>query len=308
VVEAATGRILFRHDPHERLPPASLTKMVTAMVALERSELDSSIVATTNSLAEPSVIGLEPGDRLPLREALYGLMLNSGNDVALAIAETTGGGSIQQFVDWMNSMVRSLGLVNTRFANPSGLDIGVHYSSAHDMAVISRAFMQQPFLRGIVGEQRHDYIGPPLWAFRNINPFLTVFPGADGIKTGFETRAGRLLAASATRGGDRIITVVFDSPDYVAESAQLMEFGFARVGAEPWNRLDSPFAPKRGLLDEIIHTVEPRNAIPLKERARLRGQLRSEFISFQHDAGLRAPENSVFDRLKAAANLPPSRL
>lgn len=229
VLEAETGRVLYEKAAHERLPPASLTKMATAMVSLERADPERVVVATANSMAEPAVIGLDPGDRLPLREALFGLLMNSGNDVALAIAESIGNGSIGAYVGWMNALVRSLGLVDTRFANPHGLDIGEHYSSAYDMAIIGRMLLRQPLLRTIVSTQRHDYDAPPLWAFRNINRFLTAYPGADGLKTGYETRAGRCLAASATRNGRQIIVVVLNSDEHVADATALMDYGFSIV-------------------------------------------------------------------------------
>lgn len=227
VLDVGSGAVLYAKDAHERLPPASLTKMATAIVALERADPDRVVVATVNSMAEPAVIGLDPGDRLPLREALYGLLLNSGNDVALAIAESLGGSSIERFVGWMNALARSLGLVDTRFANPHGLDVGDHYSSAYDMAIIGRVLLRQPLLRTIVSTLRRDYDGPPLWAFRNINRFLATYPGADGLKTGYELRAGRCLAASATRNGRQLIVVVLNSDDYVADASALMNYGFA---------------------------------------------------------------------------------
>lgn len=236
VLDVASGAVLYAKDAHAQLPPASLTKMATAQVALQRADPDSMVVATERSMAEPAVIGLDPGDRLPLREALYGLLLNSGNDVALAIAESVGGGSIARFVGWMNTLVASLGLVDTHFANPHGLDIGDQYSSAYDLAIIGRTLLRQPLLRTMVATTRHDYDAPPLWAFRNINRFLTAYPGADGLKTGYETRAGRCLAASATRDGRQLIVVVLNSEDYVTDAATLMDYGFsllARGSAVP---------------------------------------------------------------------------
>jgi D-alanyl-D-alanine carboxypeptidase len=117
-----------------------------------------------------------------------------------------------------------------------------------------------------------------------------------------------LLAASATRDGNRIITVVFDSPDYVAESVQLMELGFAQVGPEPRNGSGQQHATSPGgLLAEFIRSVAPLERVSAQERARLRGLLRSELIGFQSDPALRAPADSVFDRLKAARSIPPTR-
>jgi D-alanyl-D-alanine carboxypeptidase len=228
-IDAASGAVLYAKNPFDRLPPASLTKMTTALVALERAEPTRMIEASALSQTEQVTIGMEPGDQLPLVETLYGLLLNSGNDAALAIAETLGDGSIDRYVGWMNDYAASLGLLDTHYANPHGLDYGDHYSSAYDQAVIGRALLRQPLLRTIVATTRHNFDGPPLWAFRNINPLLGTYPGVDGIKTGYETRAGHCLAASATRDGHQVIAVVLDSPRYAGETATLLDWGFAEL-------------------------------------------------------------------------------
>jgi serine-type D-Ala-D-Ala carboxypeptidase (penicillin-binding protein 5/6) len=225
-MDAASGVVLYAKSPFEQLPPASLTKMATALVALERADPSQVIEATALSQTEQVLIGMEPGDQLPLIEALYGLLLNSGNDAALAIAETLGEGSIDRYVGWMNDFAASLGLQDTHFANPHGLDYGDHYSSAYDQAIIGRALLRQPLLRTIVATPRRTFAGPPLWAFRNINPLMGSYPGVDGIKTGYETRAGHCLAASATRDGHQVIAVVLNSPNYAAEAAMLLDWGF----------------------------------------------------------------------------------
>lgn len=232
VLDAESGAVLHGKDQHDRLPPASLTKMTTALVALQRAGESRPILATERSLVEPSVIGLEPGDRLPLGEALYGLLLNSGNDAALAIAESLGDGSIDRFVGWMNDLVGSLGLRDTHFANPHGLDYGDHYSSAYDLAVIGRVLLEQPELRAIVATERHEFAGPPRWVFHNSNPLLGVYPGVDGLKTGYETRAGRCLAVSAGRGRARLIVVVLHSEQPAQDAAALLDYGFARLVVE----------------------------------------------------------------------------
>ena len=230
VLDARTGAVLHGEHQYDRLPPASLTKMATALVALQRAPEAQLIRATERSLVEPSVIGLEPGDTLPLGDALYGLLLNSGNDAALAIAESLGDGSIDRFVGWMNELVSSLGLRDTRFANPHGLDYGEHYSSAYDLAVIGRVLLEQPTLSAIVATERHEFDGPPRWVFRNSNPLLGVYPGVNGLKTGYETRAGRCLAVSAVRGEARLIVVVLHSDQPAADAAALLDYGFAALG------------------------------------------------------------------------------
>lgn len=237
-LDAATGHTLASRNPDARLAPASLTKMMTALVALDRASLSDIIVATSRSRSEPSVIGLDPGDTLSLEHMLYGLLLTSGNDAALAIAETLGGGSIERFVGWMNERAAKMGLVNTRFTNPTGLDQEGHYSSARDMANIARALMATPTLAHIVGTRRYIVEGPPPYFFSTTNPLLGAYPGLDGVKTGFTDAAGPCLAASALRDGRRLVTVVLNSPNIVRDTEALLDTGFAT--ARP-----TPLAPTR---------------------------------------------------------------
>lgn len=233
LLDANTDHFLMAHAADTRLAPASLTKMMTALVAVERAPLFAPILATERSLSEPAIIGLDPGDQLSLEEMLYGLLLPSGNDAALAIAESVGGGSIEQFVSWMNDRVVSMGLKNTHFANPTGLDAANHYSSARDMAEIARALMADPTLARISATPRYIAPGPPPYLFLSINPLMGNYDGLDGVKTGFTDAAGRTFAASATRNGQRLIAVVMNSPDIGAEARQLLDLGFNQMPVRP---------------------------------------------------------------------------
>jgi D-alanyl-D-alanine carboxypeptidase len=149
--------------------------MVTALVAVERASLDLVVRPTRPYDVVPVVIGLEPGDTLVMGDLLFGLLLNSGNDAAVAVAETVGDGSTERFVGWMNELAARLGLQHTHFRNPHGLDQDGHVSSAYDMAVIGRALMRQPTLAAVVGQGRHEVEGPPRWVFRSTrhNPLNT---------------------------------------------------------------------------------------------------------------------------------------
>ena len=237
LMERDSGRVLFAIHPNERLAVASLTKMMTALVAVDQAWLEQPIRATEYSRSIPTVIGLDPGDVLTLEEMLYGLILRSGNDAALAIAEDLGGGNgpaaIERFVDKMNQKAREMGLRNTHFVNPNGLDADGHYSSAYDMAQISRAYLQHPILARIAATTQYQIDKPPGWFFANINGFLGAYPGADGIKTGYEDRAGHCLAASATHDGHRLIAVILNSDQSIADAARLMDYGFALLGWLP---------------------------------------------------------------------------
>jgi D-alanyl-D-alanine carboxypeptidase len=226
-IDGTTGHTLAARNADARLAPASLTKMMTALVAVRRASLTDRITATERSRSEPSIIGLDPGDVLSLEDMLYGLMLPSGNDAALAIAESVGGGSIETFVGWMNDQATAMGLKNTRFANPHGLDQAGHYSSARDMAAIGRALVAEPSLATIVATPRHVVTGPPLYLFLNSNPILRTVPSVDGIKTGFTDDAGRCFAVSATREGRRIVGVVLNSPNIGLDGQLLLDAEFA---------------------------------------------------------------------------------
>ena len=235
-IDASTGALLYARRPFDELPPASLTKMVTALVALERATQDLLVRPTRDYDVIPTIIGIGLGDTLRLEDALYGLMLNSGNDAALAIAESVADGSVPRFVGWMNELTRRLGLERTHFANPHGLDEPDHLSTAYDMAVIGRTVMRHALLSRIVGEQRRVVEGPPLWAFRNTNPILGIVPGADGIKTGYEDRAGRCLAATAVRDGRRVVAVVLNSEGTARDAGAVLEAAFSRADWGPRQR------------------------------------------------------------------------
>jgi D-alanyl-D-alanine carboxypeptidase len=229
VVDGRSGHEVASRNADARLAPASLTKMMTALVAHDRAGPAEPIVATARSRSEPSIIGLDPGDTLALEDMLYGLLLPSGNDAALAIAESVGGGSIERFVGWMNEKARALGLRNTHFANPHGLDQAGHYSSGRDMAVIARAFMAEPALAKIVNTPTHTAQSATQvpFFFRSSNPLLGQMPGVEGIKTGFTDNAGRCYAVSLQRDGKWLIAVLLNSPNIGAEGRVLLELGLA---------------------------------------------------------------------------------
>jgi len=168
-----------------------------------------------------------------LEQMLYGLLLSSGNDAALAIAESVGGGSIDQFVSWMNDRVATMGLKNTHFSNPTGLDTDNHYSSARDVAEMARALLSDPTLARMVGTPRYIVPGPPPYLFVSINPLMGSYDGLEGVKTGFTDNAGRTFAASANRNGQRLIAVVMNSPDIAAEASQLLDLGFNQMAPTP---------------------------------------------------------------------------
>lgn len=225
VLELSTGRVLFEHDMHRRLPMASTTKVMTALLAIERGDLSDSVTCSKNAYGVPGTsIYLAEGETLTLEEMLLGLMLSSGNDAAVAIAEHIGG-TVQGFVQMMNERAKEIGAVNTHFANPHGLPDDTHVTTAYDLALIAREAMKNPVFRQIVSTQ-HASIP---WEGRtydrqlnNKNRLLSSYPGATGVKTGFTSRAGRCLVFGAQRNGLELIGVVLGCSDWFDEAERLM--------------------------------------------------------------------------------------
>ncbi|MCS6802943.1 MAG: D-alanyl-D-alanine carboxypeptidase family protein [Chloroflexota bacterium] len=233
VLDAATGRLLYGKNERAPVHPASLTKMVTALVALEVGRLDDLVAIDVDARAMPrsTVMGLRPGMILPLEDLLYGLMLPSGNDAALAIARHLAG-SEAAFVAMMNHRVHQMGLQQTHFVNPHGLDHPYHLSTAEDLARIAREAMQNEHFVRIVSTLTWTVRADPPYPIANLNLLLGNYPGADGVKVGYTRRAGRAYAASATRDGHRMIAVVLRSPNPAAESAALLDWAFAQRRAD----------------------------------------------------------------------------
>jgi D-alanyl-D-alanine carboxypeptidase (penicillin-binding protein 5/6) len=231
VVDGRSGALLFGQEPDRRLPPASLTKIVTAMVALDRGDLDASVTVDVDGArlqieTDSSVMGLRPGETLMLRDLLYGLMLPSGNDAAIAVARHIAGDEAA-FVALMNEKVARLGLTNTHFRNPHGLDAPDHYTTARDIAQLSLWAMYDERFRAIVAAREWTVRGSRTYTLVNGNPLLSVYAGADGIKTGWTDEAGRTLVGSATRAGRRLFVVLLDTPDQTAEATALLDWAFA---------------------------------------------------------------------------------
>jgi D-alanyl-D-alanine carboxypeptidase len=229
VVDLTAGQILYQQDQSTRYADASLTKMMTAMVAADLLPLDTVItVPDAATQVEPNHMGISPGEKLTVRELLDGLLLDSGNDAAEAIA--MGIVDRPKFIDFLNQKAAALHLRATHFTNPSGLDDTDHYSSAYDLAVIGATLLADyPDLRTIVGSKQISiYSTPQHKAFNpiNIDRLLSTYPGAIGIKPGYTGAAGYCLAAAATRNGRTILVVVLGSTQHFTDAATLLDFGF----------------------------------------------------------------------------------
>jgi len=229
VVDLTTGQILYQQDQGTRYAEASLTKMMTAMVAADLTPLDTVItVPAAATQVEPNHMGISTGEKLTVRELLEGMLLDSGNDAAEALA--MGIVDRAKFLDFMNQKAAALHLRATHFTNPSGLDDADHYSSAYDLAVVGATLLADyPDIRAIVGSKQVSiYSTPQHKAFNpiNIDRLLSTYPGAIGIKPGYTGAAGYCLAAAATRNGRTILTVVLGSTQHFTDAATLLDFGF----------------------------------------------------------------------------------
>jgi serine-type D-Ala-D-Ala carboxypeptidase (penicillin-binding protein 5/6) len=229
-----TGEVLWRRLPDRVLPIASLTKMMTALVVVERSAPDDKVRVTKEALAyRGSGIGLLPkGKRVKLETMLNGLLLPSGNDAAIALAQRESG-TVARFVERMNTRARDLGLECTRFSSPDGFVDAGNHSCAIDLAAMARAVLDQPRLARIV-RRRRALLPFPIKGGRlylnNNNPLVrTGYPGVLGIKTGYTDAAGRCLVAAARRSGRRLGVVLLRSPDPARQATQLLNRGFALV-------------------------------------------------------------------------------
>jgi serine-type D-Ala-D-Ala carboxypeptidase (penicillin-binding protein 5/6) len=224
VVDGASGAVLYAENAFEPVAPASLTKIMTAILGLEYGILDQpvkiDVVAAT--MTESTLMGLEPWFDVTMEDLLYGLMLPSGNDAALAIGRHVSG-SDAAFAELMNQKAEWLGLKSTHFVNPHGLDAPRHYSSPYDMVVMARYAMQYPKFREIVAAPSYAISRSNIaYTVYNLNPLLGAFPEADGVKTGFTDDAGRALVGTAERNGHRLYVAFMRSDAGTAYDGRLL--------------------------------------------------------------------------------------
>lgn len=233
LVDVDSQTILYEKEARRRLPPASTTKIMTAILALEKGKLNDRVTVPANLQVEGSLMGLQPGETLTLEELLYGLLLPSGNDAALVIAQHIGG-SVEAFVAAMNAKAQALGLTDTHFENPNGLDGPNHYSSARDLWLLASYALRNPVFAKIVSTRTATVAGRELV---NRNELLSSYPDADGVKTGTTDLAGECLVASVQRGGHRALVVILGSQDRYADARALLDYYFAHHG---WLTLQLP--------------------------------------------------------------------
>ncbi|TYP77810.1 serine hydrolase [Paenibacillus methanolicus] len=241
LIDVESGRILYSEDGDKPMLIASLTKIMTAIVAIEHGKLTDKVKTSKRAAGkEGSSIYLKLGEEMTLEEMLYGLMLRSGNDAATAIAEHVGG-SEEGFVYLMNEKAKMIGLMNSQFMNPSGLDQKGHYSTANDLAKLTAYAMHNPVFKEIVKTKGKLASGRD-YKWMNKNKMLNMYEGADGVKTGYTKAALRCLVSSATRDTQQLAAVTLsDRSDWVDHS-RLLDWGFANFPLDEVVRKGQPIA------------------------------------------------------------------
>lgn len=248
VYDETADTVLASWNATERRPMASVTKAMTAMVVIDNTD-PGEIVTVPNFATQTrgSTAGLVAGEQWTVADLLVAMMVRSGNDAALTLAYHVGGGELSDFVDLMNIRAAELGLDDTHFANPNGLDHADHYSTAADLVDLTVATLDYPELQEIVGIETIKMPDDPTGKgrrFNNTNRLLGAYPGVVGLKTGDTPWAGKVLLGVGERGPRRIVTVVMGTDDHFRDTRELLDWGFGTYGYEDrWLR---PFFSEQG--------------------------------------------------------------
>ncbi len=292
LMDQSSGRVFFAKDEHKRLPMASTTKIMTALLALESGNLNSRVVVSERaSLVEGSSIWLEKGEAKTLEELLYGLMLRSGNDAATAIAEHIGG-SLEDFSVMMTERAREIGAYNTHFKNPHGLPDENHFTTAYDFGLIACQALNIPKFREIITTREKRITWPEhQWDrfLRNQNRLLELYPGGDGVKTGWTSAAGRCFVGSATRDSWQLVAVVLNAPDMWEDSKVLLDYGFTNWTPRQLiskGQFIKTELVKGGLKDKVTLVTAAEFIFPLKKGEE---ELIDYDIKVENKAALEAP-------------------
>jgi D-alanyl-D-alanine carboxypeptidase (penicillin-binding protein 5/6) len=246
-----TGQVLFERSAFRRREPASTTKVLTALIALERAHLDDKVkISRRASLTPGSSMYVKQGETYSLHDLLHGLLLRSGNDAAVAIAEHVSG-SVEAFAKLMTERAQELGAKDSHFANPHGLTDPQHWTTAYDLALITRTALRNPTFATVVALRERplsfEYLDRDV-VLHNTNRLLHIMPEADGVKTGTTSAAGACLVASATRADQKLIAVLLHDGNRWNDSARLLQWGFTSF--------QLAFAGREG---EVLRTVPVKN-------------------------------------------------
>lgn len=274
LIDAATGEILFKKNADEKLPMASTTKIMSALILLEQDDLDEKFVVDKNAIkVEGSSMGLQEGDVVTLRDLACGMLLPSGNDAANAAAVRIAG-SVENFVRLMNDRAVEMGLESTHFVTPSGLDdyTDEHYSTAADMAELTREAMKNPDFREICGKRsiKLSFGSPPYdrW-LSNTNKLLSMCDGVVGVKTGFTDKARRCLVSACQRNGAMLICVTLNDPNDWLDHTRLYDYGFSMMSEQelPIENEQFEIGAAGGYSDTVICRTEKVKATLLNGKA-----------------------------------------
>ncbi len=247
VFEPTSGTVLFEKDAHTPRAMASTTKLMTALLAADAGDWERDVTVTAEMTAvEGSSLGLRPGDRLTLRDTVCGMLLASGNDAANAVALTLAG-SLPAFAEMMNAKAAALGMADSHFVTPSGLDAEGHAASAYDMALLGAAVLKDDTLRSICAMKSATLsVGDRRITVTNHNRLLSLFPDAIGLKTGFTKKSGRCLVSAAERDGVTLVAVTLNDGNDWNDHIAMLEEGFSRVKAVELPRPVLPDLPVAG--------------------------------------------------------------
>jgi serine-type D-Ala-D-Ala carboxypeptidase (penicillin-binding protein 5/6) len=255
LMDAHSGAVLYERSPDAPRPPASVTKILTALVILEHGKLEDTVVVSQAAARTGGHrLGLRAGQRVSLGDLLAAVLIRSANDAAVAAAEHVGGG-LGGFVALMNAKASQLGMLNSQFANPHGLDEASHYTTARDMALLTRVALDHPTFAELVRSRQarltiwkpgRRRLVPQIRIVQSHNRLLGQLNGADGVKTGYTDSAGRCLVASASRGSQRMIAVLLNDPRRWNDAAALLEYGFGSLrGPASPRPAGGPWHPQR---------------------------------------------------------------
>ena len=284
VMEQSSQRVLFEKNSDMHLPMASTTKIVTALTVLEHARLDEVVCIPKEAVGvEGSSIYLREGEHLTVRELLLGLMLRSGNDSAVALALHVGG-SVEAFADLMNETARKVGCKDSNFVNPHGLHAPDHYTSAHDLALLTCTALNNADFREIVSTKTAKISNEGMSYDRilvNKNKLLNSYLGADGVKTGYTKKAGRCFVGSATRNGMQVVVVVLNCGPMFEETASLLNEAFDAYRLEtavPQNKI---CAVRRNGKKETYFCCPDRIAYPLKAGEQLTVEIDEQALTIK---------------------------
>ncbi len=241
VMDANSGRVLFEKNGYEKRSVASLTKILTAIVTVENVKLSEIVeIKTSSASIGGSTVGMKKGDKVSVRSLMYGMLMASGNDCAVALAEHVGG-SVDKFATMMIDKAKEIGAKNSNFANPHGLDNEKHYSTAYDIALIAKYAIQNKYINEVVGTSSVTVLFDKAnKTFSNTNKLLRTYSLADGMKTGFTNGANRCLLASGTKGDTRIISVILGAETTdrrFDEGKQLLDYALQNYKVEDISKI-----------------------------------------------------------------------